>query len=218
MTSENEKYPRIEKETLTIVFSMGRLHRYSHGWHIIVLHRTPYRKPLKAIIRSLSKAAFRLQRMFLRLQRYDIDVLRKADEKLLITDPLSPASNPASKARQANFVSLNAVQLVYLQDIKIWNLRSATAMCTDEVLQDLLRTIHCRWPNGKSVLPTALLPYWSVWDEILHHKSLLFKGKRVKLLANFQCEIIRNLDESAYQKIDWCIRSARDLVSGPKTW
>ena len=72
MTSTEQAYAQIEKETLAIVFAMERFHQFTYGRMTMVQSD---HKPLETIMKKpLSKAPLRLQRMLLRLQRYDIAV------------------------------------------------------------------------------------------------------------------------------------------------
>ena len=69
-----------------IVFSTERFHQYIYGRHAEV---TTDRKPLEAIPRKpLSVAPARLQRMMLRLQKYDLSVHHKPGKDIPVADTL----------------------------------------------------------------------------------------------------------------------------------
>ena len=64
-----KRYAQIEKETLSIVFGIECFHEYLHGRRFIVIND---RKPLKSIFnRSITSCPPRIQKCFLRLQKYD---------------------------------------------------------------------------------------------------------------------------------------------------
>ena len=72
LTAAERNYVQIEKELLAIVFSTERFHQYTYGRSVIV---ESDHKPLESILaKPLVSAPKRLQRMILRLQRYDLDV------------------------------------------------------------------------------------------------------------------------------------------------
>ena len=68
-----ENYAQVEKELLAIVFSCEKYDQYVYGRHMTVQSD---QKPLEIITKkSMIDAPERLQRMILRLQTYDIDVV-----------------------------------------------------------------------------------------------------------------------------------------------
>ena len=211
LTSAEENYAQIEKEALAIVFATERFHQYTYGRHTEV--HTDH-KPLEAIMcKPLVKAPLRLQRMLLRLQRYDLSVNWKPGKEMTIADTLSRATLPPTDTRHARISSLNAIERVDLQPVEITTLRDATA--NDEVLQQLLSVVRTGWPDEKAAVPETLLPFWSVRDEISHDKGLLFRGQRIIIPATCRREIRDSLHESAHQGVDSCLRRARDTVFWP---
>lgn len=72
-TPTEKGYAQIEKECLAILFGMEKFHQYTYG-RTVEVHSD--HKPLETIVRKpLLNAPKRLQRMLLRLQRYDINVV-----------------------------------------------------------------------------------------------------------------------------------------------
>ena len=89
MTATQERYTQIEKELLAVVFACERFHQYIYG-KLVVVHSD--HKPLESIMKKpLSTAPARLQRMLLRLQKYDINLIYKPGKDLKIADTLSRA-------------------------------------------------------------------------------------------------------------------------------
>ena len=87
LTAAERNYAQIEKELLAIVFSTERFHQYTYGRSVIV---ESDHKPLETILaKPLVSAPKRLQRMILRLQRYDLDVRYKKGSELHLADTLS---------------------------------------------------------------------------------------------------------------------------------
>ena len=75
LTTTEMNYAQIEKELLAIVFGAEHFHQYTYGWRVAV---DSDQKPLETIFgKSLASAPRRLQKMFMRLQRYDIDIQYK---------------------------------------------------------------------------------------------------------------------------------------------
>ena len=86
LTPSEQDYAQIEKEMYAIVFGTERFHQYIYGRPVEII--TDH-KPLEAILRKpLSAAPPRLQRMMLRLQKYEINVLHKRGKNIPVADTL----------------------------------------------------------------------------------------------------------------------------------
>lgn len=86
-----QRYATIDKESLAIVFACERFNQYlARRANISV--KTDH-KPLESIFkRSLLSAPCRLQRMLLRLQRYNLSVSYKPGSQMFLADHLSRAA------------------------------------------------------------------------------------------------------------------------------
>ena len=81
------RYSPIEKELLAIVWSLEKFHQYTYARHT---HVQSDHKPLEAILRKpLHDVSTRLQRMVMRLQKYDITVTWLQGKKQILADALS---------------------------------------------------------------------------------------------------------------------------------
>lgn len=79
---------------MAVVFGMERFQNYTYGRHIKVKSD---HKPLKIIQRkSLVVAPRRLQRMLLRLQKFEYNIVYKKGAEMYVTDTLSRAYLPVS--------------------------------------------------------------------------------------------------------------------------
>ncbi|PFX28599.1 Retrovirus-related Pol polyprotein [Stylophora pistillata] len=82
-----KNYAQIEKELLAIVFATERFHQYTYGRQVIV---ESDHKPLEIInTKPLLSPPKRLQKMILRLQRYNLDVQYKKGKELHHANTLS---------------------------------------------------------------------------------------------------------------------------------
>ena len=89
MTESERNYAQIEKEMLGVVYGCERFHCYTYGRTFTV--ETDH-KPLIAIIRKLlCDAPPRLQRLLLRVQRYDFTLQYTPGKHLIIAATLSRA-------------------------------------------------------------------------------------------------------------------------------
>ena len=90
LTTTEVLYAQIEKELLSVVFACERFDTYLFGWDVV--HVKTDHHPLESIFKKdLGSAPKRLQRMLLRLQRYNLDVRYQKGAKMVMSDPLSRA-------------------------------------------------------------------------------------------------------------------------------
>ena len=72
---------------LGVVFALTRLHQYSFGRHVTVISD---HKPLESLnLKNLNLCPPRLQRMLLRIQEYDYDIVYRPGPKIPVPDCLS---------------------------------------------------------------------------------------------------------------------------------
>ncbi len=87
LNDTQRNYAQIEKETLAVVFGCEHFHQYIFGKSFTV---ESDHKPLEAIFKKgLDKCPIRLQRMRIRLQPYDFNLIYKPGRELLLADALS---------------------------------------------------------------------------------------------------------------------------------
>jgi hypothetical protein len=90
LTQTEVAYAQIEKECLSIVFGLERFEQYLMGHQDVVVESD--HKPLEAIFKKpLISAPKRLQRMLLRLQKYNFSVIYKPGTSMYVADFLSRA-------------------------------------------------------------------------------------------------------------------------------
>ena len=91
LSKTEQRYATIEKECLAIVFGCERFNQYLARREKILVPTD--HKPLESIFKkSLLAAPCRLQRMLLRLQRYNLSVSYKPGREMLLADHLSRAA------------------------------------------------------------------------------------------------------------------------------
>ena len=89
LTDAERNYSQIEKEMLAISFVCAKFHQYTYGQKVEVLSD---HIPLETIFKKpVAKAAPRLQRMLLQLQRYTLHVRYTPGKYMYIADTLSRA-------------------------------------------------------------------------------------------------------------------------------
>jgi len=192
LTAAERNYAQIEKELLAIVFSTERFHQYTYGRLVIV---ESDHKPLETILaKLLVSAPKRLQRMILRLQRYDLDVRYKKGSELHLADTLSrhylKLAEATQDRREHVLFARSAFEegLEVEQDIQEINHslvseHKAELFCVetknDEVLQAVKAIEQSGWPAEKRELPPTVAIYYDICDELIIQDGLLFRGDRL---------------------------------------
>ena len=153
MTCAETRYAQIEKELLAVVFSLEKFHQYIYGTHVNI---ESDHKPLEIITRKqLCQAPPRLQRMLLRLQRYDYTLRYTPGKDMVIADTLSRAYIPHTPSDDLEEELDCAVHMVLEKssatDKGLQNVRKNTE--TDHTLQKLKGFIRTGWPDNRADLP-----------------------------------------------------------------
>ena len=146
LNSTEKNYAQIEKECLAIVSCMDKWHQYLYGKHDITVHTD--HQPLETIFKNpLSKAPRRLQRMMLKLQRYQFTVRYKKGKELYVADTLSRAAvtdQPSSTAKQ---------------ECEVFWQRIRRETAKDPVLETLHMVIMNWWPSERKEATEAVLEF-----------------------------------------------------------
>jgi hypothetical protein len=104
LTPTEQNYSNIERELLGVVFGLERLHNFVYGAPIIV--ETDH-KPLESLInKNVSDISPRLQRLMLRLHKYNIKLRYLQGQKNVIADALSRVSPLLVNLDEHNLVDL----------------------------------------------------------------------------------------------------------------
>ena len=90
LSEVEQRYPQIEKECMAIVFGCQKFSQYITRREKVTIESD--HKPLQSIFKkSLLHTPCRLQRMMLRLQRYNLEVVYKSGSQMFVADHLSRA-------------------------------------------------------------------------------------------------------------------------------
>jgi hypothetical protein len=178
LTETECNYPQIDKELLAVVFGCERFHNYLYGRAV---HIQTDHKPLVPIMgKPLCKISPRLQRLILRLQRYDIAQITYVPGKYMyIADTLSRAYLQRVTDDQADLES-EVVMIHTLETDEISMARMTSAYAGDPAMADLMKAVHDGWNwCQKSEAPTSVQPYWSKKADIYEHDGFLYAENRL---------------------------------------
>lgn len=154
LTPTECNYAQIEKELLAVVFGMERFENYAYGRHIKV---ESDHKPLEIIQRkSLVVAPRRLQRMLLRLQKFEYHIVYKKGAEMYVADILSRAYLPVSDKdeEKASVFDIDQISYISISEGKIRKIKEAAE--ADENMK-LLKVSYSQ--DGQSAEMTFLVQF-----------------------------------------------------------
>ena len=214
LTSAEKNYSQIEKELLAICFACEKFHQYIYGKEVEI-HSD--HRPLESILKKpISKASPRLQRMMLRLQRYNYNVVYVRGKYLFLADTLSRAfiqGDPKCGAPDDMEVMVHSlVHNIPASPDRLNEIRQVTA--DDETLQKLKRTIQQGWPRKRQSILPDLVPYWNIRDELHEADGLIFFGERLIIPHKLQHDMLELIHES-HLGAEKCKARARSVMYWP---
>ena len=215
LTQAEKNYAQIEKELLAIVFAMEKYDTYlAAGVHTVV---ESDHKPLETIFKkSLTSAPRRLQRMLLRLQKYDIEVVYKKGTQMYLADTLSrayPPQGPGSEL-EMEIESVNMLSHLPICESTLEKLKQAAS--TDIMYKELSSVIKSGWPTEKEKVSETVTDYFNFREELTIQDGLVFKGDRLVVPKSIRQELVGIIHNSSHLGIQSCLRRAREAVFWPK--
>ena len=218
LSSSECNYGQIEKEMLAICFGCSKFHQYIYGQKHVLVESD--HKPLESLyMKPLSAAPPRIQRMMLRLQRYDLKVVFKAGKDLHLADTMSRAPSKESDASDLEMfndfeIHASFIEKHFTSVSPIQVNRLATATQDDVELQQLRQIIMNGWPNHKQNCPLEIQKFWKVRDELSIRGSLLLRGTRIIVPRELQKDMLNRI-HSSHLGIELCKRKARETLYWP---
>ena len=214
LTSAETRYAKIEKELLAIVFACDRFEMYIYGRKEINVetdHQT-----LELIMQKLlNNAPKRLQRMFLKLQKYNVIVKYKKDRHMFLADTLSRALLP--EIHMCNFSkdlgSIDHTISLELSNERLQQFKHFSA--DDPVLQQLRKIIQHGWPTSKSEVLGVLYAYYDFRDKLTIQDELVFKGPLIVVPAPMRNEMMA-IAHATHIGVEGCMRGARETMYWPR--
>ena len=174
LTDTEKRYAQIEKELLAIVYACERFHQYVYGRTVLI---DSDHKALEAIFQKpLFQSPLRLQRMLLKLQRYDLKVTYKKGTQLPIADTLSRACI-TNRNQETEFENLTVHATIPFSAEKIERLKEATL--ADPTLTALRKVILEGWPKEKRAVDPIIKHYWDFSKRLSMYDDIIFKGEKV---------------------------------------
>ena len=214
LTDSESRYAQIEKELLAVQFSLERFNQYTYGKNVIV---ESDQKPLESIVKKpLSAAPPRLQRLLLRMQRYDYTIIYKPGKELVVPDMLSrprlPETQEKSMEEDINYHVHQVISNFPATESKLEEIRKETN--DDEQVQDLKKLILSGWPESRSRVKESVREYWNIRDELSVINDIIFKSDPIVVRTVMQREMLEKIHQG-HMGMEKSKRRARDVLYWP---
>jgi transposase InsO family protein len=213
LTSTEQKYAQIEKETLAIVFACEKFHQYIYGRPVEV---ESDHKPLQNIWKKpLNSCPPRIQRFRLRLQKYDLNIIYKPGKDMHIADTLSRAALPCTSNMEEEVEDVRIHVNMIKQNLSIAeNKREEIRNATEKECKDLKKLILEGWPAHKHQVPSTLRQYFQFNEELSIVDDMIFKANKVFVPPSMRNEMIERIHEGHLGMVK-CKNRARQLLFWP---
>ncbi|UYV61543.1 K02A2.6-like [Cordylochernes scorpioides] len=211
LNATQRKYAQIEKELLAIVFGCERFQYYIWGNDVIV--ETDHKPLLSIVKKPLEKLSPRLQRMVLRLMRFQISLKFTPGKNMFVADHLS--RDPLKDEVDTSYLegrTESVHMLLVTTDEKIKRLQKETH--EDHTLIQLIEYAKNGWPKYKTMVCDEAKPYWQFQDEIHVSDGIVYKGNCIMVPSTLRKEILQVV-HSSHQGIAASKEKARSAFYWP---
>ncbi|CAC5423834.1 unnamed protein product [Mytilus coruscus] len=166
--------------------------------------------------KSLGCAPPRLQRMLLRLQKYDFSLKYIPGKDLIVPDMLSRAPIKINTNNEVEndiecFVNM-VIRNTSMSDRNLEQIMEETSK--DDTLQTLTRLIIDGWPDEKNDVPKEVFEYWNFRDELSNVNGIILKGEKIIIPTSMRKNMLNKLHEG-HLGIEKTRKLARDSIFWP---
>ena len=169
-------------------------------------------KPLEVIVRKvLNSAPQRLQRMLLRLQRYNLEIRYKKGKEMFLADTLNRAFLPKVHVSELvhELEEIDHKASLPVSDAQWHQIENASA--DDPVFQELQSVIRRGWPLNRANVAQCLYPYFDIQDELTLQGKLVFKGQQLVVPVSLRKELMA-ATHASHIGVEACIPRAHNSL------
>ena len=177
LTSTERRYSQIEREALSCVWAVERLHNYLLGIKFTLLTDN---KPLSSMFDRYSSKFLppRIQRLAWRLHRYSFRIQHIAGNAKT-TDSLSRLPFKQNDCSDTGFVCENYVRFVYMSNMSDLQVLTLSDMRCETSKHVTLSKLLAQIQNEKWSRNTDLEPYSCIKDQLSIFEGVILRGNRI---------------------------------------
>ena len=227
LTNSETNYAQIEKELLAMVFGVEKFESYLCGRKFTV---ESDHKPLEPIMKkSVLSAPKRLQRMILRLQRFDFHITYKKGSEMFLADMISKSKVKDNNCRSDRNImcdvfiteeershiegEIESINMLQYLSVSQEGLQIATEQ--DKEMSELKRIIQEGWPEDVSQVPKSVKCYYSFREELIFQEGLIFKGERLVIPKVLREDMMQRMHRS-HLGVQGFLRRGREVMYWPR--
>ncbi|XP_030851255.1 uncharacterized protein K02A2.6-like [Strongylocentrotus purpuratus] len=216
MTDAETRYAQIEKELLAMTSACERFHQYIHGRQVEV--ETDHKPLVPLFKKSLCDCPLRIQRLLIRVQRYDLKVSYTPGKYMYTADALSRAVDPQADMQVEREEDIRIYVDTIMETLPVTSNRKSQFVDEtqkDKTLQELIGIIKDGWPETKQQCPVAIRAYWNIRNELSEAEGLIMKGSRIVVPSTMKKQMLDKIHEG-HLGIEKCKRRAREVLYWPR--
>lgn len=205
LTETQRRWAQIEKELFAIWFGCEKFHQYVYGQRITV--ETDHKPLITLFKKSLADIPCRLQRLMMKLQKYDLKVVYKSGKEMYVSDTLSraPLSEEClefdSDLEQELTIHANMYyRSVNASDQKLKEIAEVTK--SDSTLLQVMNYIRQGWPKYKNLTSKAAQSFYMYRQDLHIVNDVIFKNNSVVVPFSLQSKMLKDvhLSHQGYNK------------------
>lgn len=216
LTSAESRYAQIEKELLACTYVCERFHQYVYGQAFEV--ETDH-KPLVSIMsKPLNNCPVRIQRLLIRLQKYDVQMIYTPGKYMFTADTLSRAVDRKENADSEKSADIQAYVDMILTSLPVSADRTKQIIeetDKDETLKQLKETIQSGWPKSKRNCPKKIQDYWNYRAELTVVDNIVLKGSKFVIPSSLRKVMLQKIHEGHLGEVK-CKHRAREVMYWPR--
>lgn len=193
LTKSEKRYAQIEKELAAIVFSFEKFHYYVYGHQVLV--QTDHKPLIPIFSKSLDNVSARLQRMLLRLLKYNVQVTYLPGKHMLVADILSRCyiKDEVQDDPEMQYVIHTLYTNLAMSENKKALFKKATQ--TDNILSQIKQFCETNWPSNDKKLGDETKIYYKLKESICLSQNLLFLDSKIIVPSSLRAQMLTLIHE-----------------------